>query len=48
MKPRSQPYWAFRMIFILLLGAALLLLVWQCIHRPPAPSRVAWPSPAKP
>jgi hypothetical protein len=48
MKQRSKEYRAFRIAFVSLAGAALLLLAWQCALRPPAPSRVAWPPPAKP
>jgi hypothetical protein len=48
MKQRSKKYRAFRRIFTFLVGAALLLLVWQLTHRPPAPSRAAWPPPANP
>jgi hypothetical protein len=48
MKQRSKKYRAFRRLFIFLVIAALLLLAWQLAHRPPAPSRVAWPPPAKP
>ena len=41
---------AFRVVFVLLVAAALSLLVWQCARRPPEPSRIAWPtnSTAKP
>jgi len=46
MKPRSTEHRAFRIIFIFLVGAALLLLGWQLAHRPPALSRVGWPPPA--
>jgi hypothetical protein len=47
MKQRSKQYQAaFRIAFVLLAGATLLLLAWQCAQRPPATSRVAWPPPA--
>ncbi len=48
MKQRSKRYRAFRRAFIILIGAALLLLAWQLAHRPAIPSRVDWPPAAKP
>lgn len=48
MPPLPNGTGAFRFLLVLLLAAAIGSLLWECVHRPPQPSRVDWPAKTRP